>query len=140
MDIDFLILADAAQVAEGKLYLMGGGWDRLAVNTLPTAQSVGVAVGIVVPWGDTNAPHQLTLTVEDEDGGAVLPPVEVRIEVGRPPGLPAGADQRVMVAFNAQLALSRLGDYAVTAALGDGIQRRLRFGVVAGPQYRPATG
>jgi hypothetical protein len=140
MDIDFLILADAAQVAEGKLYLMGGGWDRLAVNTLPTAQSVGIAVGIVVPWGDTNAPHQLRLTVEDEDGGAVLPPIEVRIEVGRPPGLPAGADQRVMVAFNAQLALSRLGDYAVTATLGGDVRRRLRFGVVAGPQFRAAAG
>lgn len=138
MDIDFLILADAAQVADGKLFLLGGGWDRLAVPTLPTAQSVGIAVGIVVPWGDTNAPHQLVLTVEDEDGGAVLPPVEVRIEVGRPPGLPAGADQRVMVAFNAQLALSRLGDYAVTASLGAGIQRRLRFGVVPGPQFRAA--
>lgn len=139
MEIDFLILADAAQVADGKLYLLGGGWDRLAVNTLPTVQSVGVAVGVMVPWGDTNAPHQLSLTVEDEDGGAVLPPVEVRLEVGRPPGLPAGADQRVMVAFNAQLSLSRLGGYAVTASLGGGVQRRLRFGVVAGAQYRPAT-
>jgi hypothetical protein len=140
MEIDFLILADAAKVAVGKLYLLGGGWDRLAVNALPTVQSVGVAVGVMVPWGDTNAPHQLSLTVEDEDGGAVLPPVEVRLEVGRPPGLPAGADQRVMVAFNAQLSLSRLGGYAVTASLGGGVQRRLRFGVVAGSQYRPSAG
>jgi hypothetical protein len=138
MDIDFLILADAAQVAEGKLYVMGGGWDRMAVNTLPAVQMVGVAVGIVVPWAETNTPRTLTLMVEDEDGGAVLPPVAVRVEVGRPPGLAAGAEQRVMVAFNAQLGLPRFGGYVVTAALDGGPQRRLRFGVMAGPQFRPS--
>ncbi|MGH7350686.1 MAG: DUF6941 family protein, partial [Candidatus Rokuibacteriota bacterium] len=83
-----------------------------------------------------NTPHTLRLTVEDEDGAAVFPPVEVRLEVGRPPGLPAGAEQRVMVAFNAQLNLPHLGDYVVTAALDTGAQRRLRFSVIAGAQFR----
>lgn len=136
MEIDFLILADAAQVAEGKLYLLGGGWDRMAVNTLPAVQTVGIAVGVIVPWNETNAPHTLTLTVEDEDGGAVLQPVEVRLEVGRPVGLPAGADQRITVAFNAHLGLAKLGGYVVATALENGTQRRLRFGVTAGPQFR----
>ncbi|MGH2588324.1 MAG: hypothetical protein ACRDJE_25675, partial [Dehalococcoidia bacterium] len=58
------------------------------------------------------------------------------LEVGRPPGLPAGAEQRVMVAFNAQLNLPHLGDYVVTAALDTGAQRRLRFSVIAGAQFR----
>ena len=136
MEIDFLILADAAQVAEGKLYLMGGGWDRLAVNMLPATQMVGIAVAVVVPWAETNTPHTLTLTIDDEDGAAVLPPVTVRVEVGRPPGLAAGAEQRVLVAFNAQLQLPRLGGYAISAALEDGAQKRLRFATVAGPQFR----
>src|SRR5918997_296190 len=111
MEIEFLILADAAQVAEGKLYVLGGGWDRIAVNTVPVLQAAGIAVGVVVPWAETNTPQTLTLTIEDDDGGAVLPPVTVRVEVGRPPGLAPGADQRVMVAFNAQLGLQRLGGY-----------------------------
>lgn len=140
MEIDFLILADAAQVAEGKLYLMGGGWDRIAVNTLPAMQMVGIAVGIVIPWTETNMPRTLTLAIDDADGAAVLPPVQVRVEVGRPSGLPAGAEQRVMVAFNAQLALPNLGDYAVIASLDAGSERRLRFNVTAGPQFRPGTG
>ena len=138
MEIDFLILADAAQVAEGKLYLLGGGWDRLAVNALAAAQLVGVAVGVLVPWAETNTPGTLTLTIEDEDGGQVLPPVTVRVEVGRPAGLPAGAEQRVMVAFNAQLALPRLGEYAVTATLDGGARKRHRFGVVPSAQFRSA--
>ena len=137
MEIDFLILADAAQVADGKLYLLGGGWDRIAVQGLPAVHMAGIAVGVLVPWSETNTPQTLTLTIEDEDGAAVLPPVAVRVEVGRPPGLPAGAEQRVMVTFNAQLALPRLGGYVVSAALEDGTQRRLRFGVVPAPQFRP---
>lgn len=138
MEIDFLILADAAQVADGKLYLLGGGWDRLAVNALPAVQMAGIAVAVVVPWSETNIPHTMTLTIDDEDGAAVLPPVSVQVEVGRPPGLAAGADQRVLVAFNAQLNLPRLGGYAVTAALESGTQRRLRFSAVRGPQLRDA--
>src|SRR5262245_29404288 len=137
MEIDFLILADAAQVSEGKLYLLGGGWDHLTVNALPAAQFVGVAVGVLVPWTETNTPHTLTLSIEDEDGNAVLGPLSVRVEVGRPASLPAGAEQRVLVAFNAQIALPRLGDYAVTVALEDGPRRRHRFGVHPGPQYNP---
>ena len=137
MEIDFLILADAAQVADGKLYLMGGGWDRIAVNGLPVIQAAGIAVGVLVPWSETNTPRTLTLAIEDEDGGEVLPQVGVRVEVGRPPGLAGGADQRVMVAFNAQLALQRLGDYVISAALDAGSQKRLRFSVAPGPQFRP---
>jgi hypothetical protein len=137
LEIDFLILADAAQVADGKLYLMGGGWDRIAVNGLPVIQAAGIAVGVLVPWSETNTPRTLTLAIEDEDGGEVLPQVGVRVEVGRPPGLAGGADQRVMVAFNAQLALQRLGDYVISAALDAGSQKRLRFSVAPGPQFRP---
>lgn len=137
MEIDFLILADAAQVADGKLFLLGGGWDRLAVNVLPVTQMVGVAVGIVVPWTETNSGQTLTLTVHDDDGNDILPPVTLRIEVGRPSGLPAGAEQRVLVAFNAPLPLPRLGNYVLTATLEDGNSRRQRFGVQAGPQFSP---
>jgi len=136
MEIDFLILADAAQVAEGKLYLLGGGWDRMAVNTLPAVQTVGIAVGVVVPWNETNTPHTLRLMIDDEDGATILQPVEVSLEIGRPAGLSAGSDQRVTVAFNAHIPLAKLGGYAVTAALENGAQKRLRFGVTPGPQFR----
>jgi len=139
MEIDFLILADAAQVADGKLYLLGGGWDRIAVQGLPAVHMAGIAAGVVVPWSETNTTRTLTLTVEDEDGATVLPQITVRVEVGRPPGLPAGAEQRVMFAFNAQLNLPHLGGYVVSVTLEDGTRRRLRFEVVPGPQFRPAS-
>jgi hypothetical protein len=137
MDIDFLILADSAQVAEGKLYMLGGGWDRLAVMGLPAVQPMGIAVGLLVPWGETNVPANLWLSIEDEDGGAVMPPVSAGVVVGRPTGIPPGSDQRVILAFNVQIALPHLGGYAVTARFEDGAWRRHRFTVQAAPNFRP---
>ncbi len=32
MDVEWLILADAAQVNGNKLYLLEGGWDRLTIT------------------------------------------------------------------------------------------------------------
>ena len=40
-----LLLADSAQVAEGKLYIIGGGWTVIGLGT-PSA----VAVYVSVPW------------------------------------------------------------------------------------------
>jgi len=34
MEVEWLILADAAQVVGNKLYLMGGGWDKLTINNV----------------------------------------------------------------------------------------------------------
>jgi hypothetical protein len=137
MEIDFLILSDSAQVAEGKLYMLGGGWDRLAVIGLPAVQPMGIAVGLLVPWGETNVPTNLWISIEDDDGGAVMPSVSARVEVGRPTGIPPGSEQRVILAFNVQVALPRLGGYAVIAGFDDGAWRRHRFTVQAGPNFRP---
>jgi len=35
MQLDFLILADRAEAVNGKLYLLGGAWDRLGLTSLP---------------------------------------------------------------------------------------------------------
>jgi hypothetical protein len=136
MEIDFLILADAAQVADGKLYILGGGWDRINVQALPAGQLLGVGVGVTVPWSETNAPQNLTVSIEDEDGGVVLPPLSFRIEVGRPPGLPGGSDQRLVLAFNGHIALPKLGMYAVTAALDGGGRRQAFFTVQQGQGFQ----
>ncbi len=40
-----LMLADAAQVADGKLYILGGGWD-----TIVPAAPFAVCGIIAIPW------------------------------------------------------------------------------------------
>ena len=90
-----LLLADAAQAINGKLYILGGGWSIRDAAASPMA----IAIKIEVPWTDSNTRHRLRLTLIDEDGQPVMvsmpsgeQPVEINsvFEVGRPPGLKAG--------------------------------------------------
>jgi hypothetical protein len=91
-----MLLCDAAQVAEGKLFILGGGWSIASASLAPSA----VALKFEVDWDEANRPHHWELFLVDEDGQAVTwettegdAPVEVRgdFEVGRPAGLPQGA-------------------------------------------------
>ena len=59
-----MLLADSAQVADGKLYLLGGGITAIG----PRPQPLGVAIRIEVPWDRANVPHQWRIDLLDEDG------------------------------------------------------------------------
>jgi hypothetical protein len=101
-----MLLADAADVVGGKLYVLGGGWSQLGVPEVPT--NMALAIKIDVPWDQTNTKHQVVAKLITADGEEVEvndEPVraEVEFEVGRPPGLPPGT------AIDAPLALSFSG-------------------------------
>lgn len=100
-----MLLCDHAEVAEGKLFINGGGWDQIAPNGGPT----GVAVVVHVPWDETNRPKTVRLALIDDDGHPVIQPTpdgqgavqfEMGFEVGRPPGLPHGNEVPVPMALN----------------------------------------
>lgn len=95
-----MLLCDAAQAVNGKLYILGAGWNVTGPDPAPSA----IALQIDVPWDEANRKHRLQLRLASEDGQAVLVPtpagdrpVEVRaeLEVGRPaghkPGVPLTA-------------------------------------------------
>jgi hypothetical protein len=99
-----ITLADFARVAEGKLDIIGGGWD------FTTAQGPSaVAIRFIVPWDRTNHRHHFCLELVDSDGAAVMAPtqdggfapvkVEGEFEVGRPPGIPEGTRLSSAFAF-----------------------------------------
>jgi hypothetical protein len=90
-----LLLADAAQAVDNKLYVLGGGWSITGPQPSPSA----LAVHIKVPWDEANELHRLRIELLDADGQAVtlgegdeVQPVviESEFEVGRPPGLIRG--------------------------------------------------
>ncbi|MDR5684204.1 MAG: hypothetical protein QN163_09275 [Armatimonadota bacterium] len=98
-----VLLCDFAQVAAGKLYLLGGGWSLCG----PGPFQHGLAIKVEVPWTEANRPHVLEGVLKDADERSVRvgdPPNEVRFraefEVGRPPGLPAGTALDVPLAVN----------------------------------------
>ena len=100
-----MLLADSAQVADGKLYILGGGWSVTGPGPVPAA----IALTIHVPWDQANADHTWRLELVDADGDPVLmaipdgeQPVEMQGEfkVGRPADSKPGSRMDVPVAIN----------------------------------------
>ena len=96
-----MLLADSAQVADGKLYILGGGITAMG----PRPQPIGVAIRIEVPWDRANVAHTWRLDLLDEDGHPLTvrdKPLVVhgRFEAGRPAGLKPGTPLSVPLAIN----------------------------------------
>lgn len=123
ISLDYLLVADAADAVNGKLYLLGGGWDRLKVPQLPGPPAIPfhVAVGINVPWNSTNRKLRFAIDVLDADGGEVLQLAGGEFEVGRPPGLRAGTPQRFQLTVPAQPEFGAAGRYIVRCSV-DGLE------------------
>ena len=137
MDVEWLILADAAQVNGNKLYLLGGGWDRLTITRpLPVTHQIAVAAAFRVAWHETNQQHAFEIEVVDADGAGVVK-LGGQFEVGRPAGTPPGQDQRTQIAVNLGLPLKRLGTYVVVARLNGEELRTFSFNVVGRPNAQP---
>lgn len=100
-----ILLADAAQAAEGKLFVLGGGWSIIGPDPTPMA----LAIKIEVPWDQANQQHQCRLELLDSDGQPVLVDtgegeqpifIEAGFEVGRPPGVKPGTPIDLPLAIN----------------------------------------
>jgi hypothetical protein len=96
-----MLMADSAQVADRKLFILGGGISILPPKPTPVA----VAMVIRVPWDQANIRHAWKLELLDED----FAPVMVRdrpllvggeFEAGRPVGITPGVALDVPVAIN----------------------------------------
>ena len=131
LDVEWLILGDSAQVVGNKLFLQGGGWDRLTINkAFPAEHAIGIAVAIKVPWDETNEKHEFELEIISEDGETINKTSGI-FESGRPAGAPPG-DQRVQFAINIIMHFGKPGAFAVVARIDGEEQRRVDFRVVAG--------
>lgn len=136
MEIEWMILADAAQVLGNKLYLLGGGWDIIGVNSpFPAQHKMALALSIKVSWNETNQKHTLEVEIISESPATEEPKrlmkVDGQFEMGRPPGIRQGQDQRLQMAFDVVLSLDSPGVKTVVARLEGQELRRTDFSVVA---------
>ena len=133
MEVEWLILADAAQVAGGKLNMLGGGWDVLTVNDeWPHKQQVAIAVAFTVPWNETNQAHAVYIAIIAEEGQSEILRVDAQLEVGRPVGILQGQAQRAQVAIEGIIEL-QAGMYDVVTGVQNGGEKHISFRVVPGP-------
>jgi hypothetical protein len=140
--LDFLIMADKAEAINGKLYMIGGGFDRVTILEPGALPSYDLALGFLVDYNETNEPHDFGVVLMDADNGQVIPPLGGRIEVGRPPGMVAGQEQRVMIVFRGPFPVPAVGSYRWVPILDGDEQQPSRFSVELAAQAggRPPRG
>jgi hypothetical protein len=100
-----ILLADSAEVREGLLFLLGGGWTQ----TGPAPQGFAFAGIIQIEWDEANRRHSAEFTIVEEDGPPLMIPlptgdmrpfrIDTQFEVGRPPGSPPGTSFNLPIAL-----------------------------------------
>ena len=126
-----MLLCEAAQLAAGKLYILGGGVAFVG----PAPRPLAIAMQITVPWNQANVQYKWRIDLLDEDGHPVVAkskPVAVQgtFEAHRPPGLRPGSPLGVSLVINlSPLPLPGGKSYTFALAIDDEHQPnwRLRF-------------
>jgi hypothetical protein len=120
-DVDYLLVADRAEVVNGKLYLMGGSWDRIQPTQFPHRMMLGIALGVRIPFAYTDDQHTVAIELFHDDKRMIG--FEAKLATGRPPGM-AGMDMLVPMAFNIPIAIPSEGQVSLRAAIrGHGSRR-----------------
>jgi len=98
-----MLLCDHVNVAEGKLYINGGGWTL----TGPSPTPMGIALLIGVPWNSAGGEVHFRLRLVMTDGQPVTAsaganPIEIEgnVHVASPEGMSLGAHLDVPLAIN----------------------------------------
>ena len=120
MHLKTAMLADAARVAENKLYVFGGQWDRIYAHTFPATHSaLTVVLVIEVSYSEALTDHQLRVALM-RDGDAIGPEARGLINVGHAPGTSPGAPAFVPITLPFEnLRFDHPGRYEWVVTLND---------------------
>lgn len=131
--VEFAFLADAVQALQGKLYVLGGGWDTLFVSSFPVRHpTLAIGIRLRIPWSRAGETVRIGVDLQDEDGARVLPGPELthEVRVKRPEGLPHGTDIGLVRSFTFNnLSFTKPGAYSFVISVNGEVRSRLRFSV-----------
>lgn len=135
MDVT-LLLCDSAEAVNGKLYIMGGGWNILHAPGTPVR--IGLGILVAVPWDETNVRRQMRIELLTEDGEQVViqgqeVAATTEFEIGRPGGLKPGSTLNAPFAINFDGVMLAPGGYEFVVKLDDALAARRPFQVVRPP-------
>ena len=142
--IEFVALCDHAEVNNGKLNMIGGGWGMTArqvmtvvgTDPMPPPQVMpsrfAIAMSIEYGWHEAGDVIAFETTIRDED--ELRPPVwgaQGQVQTGRPPGVRRGSGFRAFVVFLVLVPFPSAGGYIVhTVINGVAAPHKLAFDVV----------
>jgi hypothetical protein len=141
MELTTAMLADGAQVAQGKLYILGGQWDRLTVTQFP-AQHPSMAVVLVIKVDYSEAPKTCVLTIELMlDGHPMGVKTMGQMSIGHAAGLKHGAPQfaPIATAFN-NVQFDKPGRYEWVISADSEVLGQIPLEVVQGIVMGPPVG
>ena len=128
--IDSLLLADYAEVVNGKLYVMGAGFTTVALPTFDQPHRFHVAAGLRIPWSHTNQEIVFTVRLETLDGEPIdCWSLDGQLEAGRAPGQ-RNEDAVTMFAAPVDVTVPEPMDVVVRFTFGAD-QRTARFKLVS---------
>jgi hypothetical protein len=132
MKLTSAMLADAAQVQSGKLYVLGGGFDTISVRQLPaTHRSVSLAMVAEVGPDERQQDLELLVQLVDEDGAEVGVTAKGKLRVGAPPNLPPGSPSIVpIVSPFHNITFTAAKGYAFVVSMNGTELTRVKFRVV----------
>jgi hypothetical protein len=135
MKITSAMLADAAQVQSGKLFVLGGGFDTISVRKLPaTHRSLSLAMVAEVGPDERQQDLELLVHLVDEDGAEVGVTAKGKLRVGAPPNLPPGSPSIVpIVSPFHNVTFPEAKGYAFVISMNGTELTRVKFRVVEIP-------
>lgn len=133
IEIRVMMAADGAQAVGGKLYILGGGFDRINMPSVPFQFRFDLAMLIEVPWVATNQPYEVVVELLDADMQFAGYRAEARMETGRPPGLRQGTSLLVPVALPVVAEFRDPGRYILRASVNGRPKNKIAVEAVPPP-------
>jgi Family of unknown function (DUF6941) len=118
---EFLVLAEAAEVANGKIFIHGGCVERHQAPGFPTMLTADIATSVLVGWSETNRQHVLELKIVNEDEQPIAE-IKADFTPGRPSGAKLGQELRHLFALKGPFPIQVPGQYKVEALLDGELQ------------------
>lgn len=111
--VECFMLCDFAREENGKLYIVGGGWNRLQLRQLPTVIDFYIAIKLMICFQATPGPIDIVLEMINEDGNLVSEPAALNVTPESSKSLSARAEHPLFLSLPAQLTIQKPGRYSL---------------------------
>jgi hypothetical protein len=131
LQVDYLVVADAALAANNRHYIHGT-IDVLWAAAFPvTHPALSIAIRLRVPWNDANTPFPIEIDLVDPDEESILPErPQGTITMGRPATAIPGEDGLVPLVYNlVMVQFRKSGTHGVVLRVSGHELQRARFQV-----------